>query len=75
MSVHAIGDRIGKTFCGSAANERTQLAAVEGDITCDRCLDLLSYRRIGIRTGTFQSKEDAKLDRELGVHRPPTQGT
>lgn len=73
--IHAIGDRAGRTFCDQSMAPLTVLAIVEGDITCDRCLEMLSYRRVGLAKGTYKSRADAKLDEELGIHRPPTQGT
>jgi hypothetical protein len=43
--------------------------------SCDECIELLQLRRVAIASGAYRHPLDAKLDAELGVHRPDTLST
>lgn len=73
--VHIMGERGVRTWCNAPITPTIRIADRLADATCETCLELDQCRRIGIANGTYKHPLDLRLDAELGVRRPPTQGT
>lgn len=73
--VHVIGDRGVRTWCQIAISPVIRIADTLDQASCEECIELDHMRRAGIENGSYKHPLDAKLDDELGLHRPPTMGT
>ena len=74
-TVHLLGEKFGRTWCDKGVGAGIAIADTRARVTCEACIELDDCRRAGIRSGAYKHPADAELDKKLGIHRPPTQGT